>query len=137
MVDADAAIEVEEVRIDVDDDEANGDRFGVEGHFAATTPIDPLTEAVTLVFDGFTATLPAGSCVRDDDEGFECNLDLPEGGRVRADIKDDGEYPIRSQDITLSGIDLNSPVRFSLKIGNDLGETDIMFDGDDEFEALK
>ena len=111
-------------------------RFDVRGAFElgeTSNGIDPFTEAVTVTFDGFTETLPAGSFFRDDDnEGFQ--FKGSSGGIKQMKIRDDGDFRVKTKDVDLSGIDLTKPVPFSLQIGNDdFGTTDIPFDNKGRF----
>ena len=131
---------IEKARVYLDDEEANEDRFEVEGGFTLGVGdgIDPLNEDSIVVFDGFSATLSAGSCILDDDE-FECEADVSPNGSVRVEFDAAGEvreFRVRGRNITLTGIDLDSPVTFSMQIGDDFGEAMIDFNGDDKFEAL-
>ena len=133
---AEFVIEEADLELD-DDDDGPADEFDVEGHFelgAGSNGIDPLTEDVTVVFGTFAHTIAAGLFVRDDDdEGFEFDGTLPDGSRLKVDIDDDGEFEVEGEDLDLSGNDPDGSVFFSLKIGNDIGETTIEFD-DGEFE---
>lgn len=114
---------------------ATGDRFWVRGGFqlgATSNGIDVLNEDVTVIFDKFTETIPAGSFFRDDDdEGFQFNG--ASGGITQINIRDDGRFRVRARGLDLSGIDLNNPAPFSLQIANDLGETEIPFDNKGRF----
>ena len=100
---------------------------------AAGSGIDVLNEAVTVTFDGFSETIPKGLFFRDDDDqGFQ--FDGVTGGITRIEIRDDGEFRVKGRGIPeLSGIALRSLVPFSLRIGDDLGETDIQFDDEGQF----
>ena len=70
------------------------DGFEVEGRFEAADTgdgVDVLNEAVTVNFNGFVETIPAGSFVPND-EGFEYSADS--SGITHASIKDDGRFQV-------------------------------------------
>ncbi len=107
-----------------------GGRLEVRGSFVlgeGNNGLDATNEEVTVVFDEFEVVIPGGTCVRDDDE-FECEVSLPEGGRLKVKIDDDGEFRVEAREVDLSGIELREPVAFSLQIGDDRGNTTIDFD---------
>ena len=137
---AEFVIDEAELGLEDEDDgafQAEGE-FEVEGHFVLgddSDGIDVLNEDVTVVFGTFSHTIPAGLFARDDeDEGFEFDGTLPDGTRLKVEIGDDGEFEVEGDDLDLTGIDPNSPVPFSLQIGNDIGATTIDFDDEGEFE---
>lgn len=130
-----ALFDIERARVEL---EGGGeDEVRVRGSFVlgtGTNDLDPPNEEVLVMFDGFTFTLPAGSCVRDDDdEGFQCDALVTDGGRLRVEIRDDGEFRVKARDVDLTGIDLTNPVPFSLQIGDDVGTTAIQFDEEGRF----
>ena len=125
-----ANFDIEEAEVELEG--SDRDQFEVEGRFklgATSNGIDVLNEDVEVTFDGFTQTIPAGSFFRDD-ERFRFN-GAP-GGITQFDIRDDGEFQVEARDLALSGI--GSPVPFSLRIGDDRGNTEIPFDAEGEFE---
>lgn len=105
------------------------DEFELEGRLESadtSNGIDVLNEKVTVTFDGFTETIPAGSFIRNsDDDGFE--FVGVAGGISQIQVNDDGRFLVRGQDLDLGAIDTNDPVFFSLGIGDDVGETQILF----------
>ncbi|RMF67530.1 MAG: hypothetical protein D6743_04740 [Calditrichaeota bacterium] len=124
---------IEKARVELDRD-LGDQRFEVEGRFVldgASDGVNVLNEEVTIVFDGFTAVLPPGSFQRDDEE-FEFEEDR--NGLKEVKIRLDGRFEVEGRDLTLSGITLPQSVFFSLRIGNDVGETEIPFDNDGRFE---
>jgi len=119
-----------------------GGRLEVRGSFVlgeGNNGLDATNEEVTVVFDEFKVVIPAGTCVRDDNE-FKCKVDLPEGGRLQVEIEvkdkgrgrgkdeDDGGFRVEAREVDLSGIDLSTPAPFALQIGDDRGNTTIDFD---------
>ncbi len=128
-----AAFDIEHAHVELDE-------FEVEGSFtlgAGNDGIDVLNEDVTVTFDGFSQTILAGSFVRDKhNEGFKFDGTLPDGTRLEVEIDDDGEFEVKGRGIPeLSGIALPSLVPFSVRIGDDIGETDIQFDDEGQFPA--
>ncbi len=117
-------------------DDEDGGRFEVEGRFvlgAGSDGIDVLNEDVTVAFDSYSLTIPAGAFFRDDDdEGFQYDGDPP--GIKRIYLRDDGEFRVKGRDVDLNGIDLTNPVSVSLKIGDDMGQTTILFDDEGEYK---
>ena len=120
--------DLEEGELDLDQGAATDD-FELEGSFVlapASNGTDVLNEAVTVTFDGFSETIHAGSFVRDsDDEGFEF-IGLA-GGITLVQITDDGRFQVSGRDLDLGSIVTTDPVFFSLRIGGDVGETNILF----------
>ena len=108
------------------------DRFEVRGRFvlgATTDGIDPVNEDVTVALGAFAETIPAGAFRRHGDE-FRFRGDS--GGLEDVRIGDDGEFRIEARGVDLSGLDLSAPVVFSLQIGNDVGETTLKLDDDED-----
>ena len=105
------------------------DDFEVEGSFelaSTSSGIDVLNETVTVTFDGFSETIPAGSFVRNSDsDGFE--FIGVAGGITRLLISDDGSFQVQGRDLDLGSIVTTDPVFFSLRIGDDVGKTNILF----------
>ena len=105
------------------------DEFEVAGRLESadsSNGIEVLNEKVTVTFDGITEAVPAGSFVRSsDDDGFE--FIGVAGGITQVQIKDDGRFLVRGEDLDLGSIVTSDPVFFSLEIGDDVGETDILF----------
>ena len=105
------------------------DEFEVEGSFepaSSSDGIDLLNESVTVTFDGFAETVPPGSFVRNtDDEQFE--FIGASGGITQAHIKDDGSFRVEGKGLDLGSIITTNPVFFSLRIGDYLGQTTILF----------
>ena len=105
------------------------DEFEVEGSFelaSTSNGIDLLNESVTVTFDGFTETIPPGSFVRDTDaEQFE--FSGASGGITQASINDDGSFRVEGKGLDLGSIITTNPVFFSLRIGDYLGQTTILF----------
>ncbi|MHC4091265.1 MAG: hypothetical protein ACYSVY_13490, partial [Planctomycetota bacterium] len=110
------------------------DEFKIDGVFALGTEsdgIDPLSEVVEIVFGPFTATLASGSFHRDDDE-YKYAGEKP--GLYEVEIKEDGAFEMEAEGVDLVGLDPIGPVPFVFRIGDDIGQTDILFDGRDRFE---
>ena len=111
----------------------------MEGSFdlsSISDGIDVLNEDVTVRFDGFTDTIPAGSFFRDDaDQGFR--FGGASGGITRVTIRDDGKFEVDAQGLDLSSINLSSPVHFSLRIDDDFGETTISLDSEGRFRLVQ
>ena len=103
------------------------DEFLVEGTFRTggfSNGIKMPNEAITVRFDGFTQTIPAASFIREsNDLGFK--YDGAPGGITRFIVRDDGQFLVKAEMLKLPGVGLSSPVRFSLRIGDDVGQTDI------------
>ena len=108
------------------------DEFELEGRLEPADTgngIDVANEAVTVTLDGFTQTIPAGSFARNEDnDGFE--FISASGGITRARLKDDGSFLVRGQGLDLGSIVASDPVLFYLRIGDEAGQTDILFGGD-------
>ena len=123
-----ALFELEKGSLELEQGAATDD-FEVEGRLESadtSNGIDVPNEKVTVTFDGYTETIPAGSFVRNsDDDGFE--FFGVAGGITQVQIKDDGSFRVRAGDLDLSSIVTSDSVRFSLRIGDDVGETDILF----------
>lgn len=104
------------------------DEFQIEGIFqlgAYSNGMDVANEEVTVTFDGFSQTMPAGSFFRDD-EGVGLRFDGPAGGVTRIDIRDDGIFLVRAEKLDLPNIVSGVPVAFSLQIGDDVGRVAIL-----------
>lgn len=104
-----------------------GDSFTITGRFITDPAVSDginLPEDVSVVFNGFSQTIPATSFFRDDDdEGFQFNG--TDGGIKHLKIRDDGSFRVMGQKVDLDGTDFADPVPFSLRIGNDLAQTEI------------
>jgi hypothetical protein len=91
--------------------------------------VDPLGEDVSITFDGFTRSIPAGSFRGRKAFHFRGKFD---GARliVVMQLKRDGElkFAVLARRLDVSGVDLSDPVPFALRIGDDFGETEISFD---------
>ena len=121
------------------------DEFEIEGTLAfgsTNNGIDVLNEDVTVVLGTFTERIPAGSFVREDDDGafeFEHDDDADDGeggnGITDMEIRDDGTFQVDAENVDLSGLDLSVPVPFALRVGDDLGSVAIPFDEDGEFQG--
>ena len=114
--------------INIHEGEAEDDEFELEGFFelAETSDgIDVLNESVTVALGAFSQTIPSGSFFRSDD-GFEFEGD--DGGITEFEISDAGEFEIEAEGLNFSDIELDNLLPFSLRIGNDLGKTEILFD---------
>ena len=129
-----AFFEVEKGELDLEQG-SETDGFALEGELEPADPgngIDVANEAVTVTFDGFAETIIAGSFVRNaDDDGFE--FSGPSGGITQAQFKDDGRFRVRGEGLDLGSIVIGDPVFFSLRIGDEVGRTDISF-GEEPFE---
>ena len=123
-----ALFDLEKGELNLDQGAATDD-FEVEGNFElapTSNGIDVLNEAVTVTFDGFSETIPAGSFVRNSDDGEFEFIGLA-GGITRVQINDDGRFRVSGRDLDLGSIVTADPVFFSLRIGDDLGETNTLF----------
>jgi len=130
------AFKVRKVRLKVSE-KAYRDRFRLKGSFSlgeGSDGIDPLDEDVTVTFGGFSETIPAGSFVRFREviagedgaaKGFRYKGNV--GGVTRVKIRRNGRFRIRARGLQLGGLDRHAPIPFILRIGNDLGETEIRF----------
>lgn len=98
--------------------------------------IDVSKENVTVWFGDFSQTLFSGFFVRnDDEERFEFEADA--SGVTEMNIRDDGTFRMIARDIHLTTLGLDIPVRFSLHIGNDAGETRIRLDEEGRFGLIE
>lgn len=99
--------------------------------------INPLDEDVTVSIGGFVQTIPAGSFFRKEDDDDDDDDDRSEkrnfrfegssGGITRIDIREDGKFRIKGKRIDFGTTNFDNPVPFSIQIGNDLAQTDVMF----------
>lgn len=107
-----------------------GDSFTITGRFITDPAVSDginLPEDVSVVFGGFSQIIPAASFFRDEEnEGFQ--FDGTKGGIKHLKIRDDGSFRVMGQDVDLDGTDFANPVPFLLRIGNDLGQTEITVD---------
>ena len=111
------------------------DEFLVEGVFETggfSNGISVPNEVVTVTFDGFTQTIPAASFVRESN-GLGFQYDGVSGGVTRFIIRDDGQFLVKAEMLKLPGVGLEPPVSFSLRIGDDVGETAISLDDEGPF----
>ena len=111
------------------------DEFLVEGVFETgsfSNGISVPNEVVTVTFDGFTQTIPAASFARESN-GLGFQYDGASGGVTRFIIRDDGQFLVKAEMLKLPGVGLEPPVRFSLSIGDDVGETTISLDDEGPF----
>ena len=137
-----AAFEVRKVRLKVSE-KTYRDRFRLKGSFSlgeGSDGIDPLHEDVTVTFGGFSETIPAGSFVRFREvvsgedgaaKGFRYKGRI--GGVTWMKIHRDGKFRIRAMGLQLSGLDRHAPIPFILRIGDDLGETEVRFERKSRF----
>ena len=123
-----ALFAVENGRLELDQGAAT-DKFELEGNLQAadtSNGIDVANEQVIVTFDGYTETIPAGSFVRNsDDDSFE--FTSVAGGITQVRIKDDGRFRVQGKDLDLGNLVTSDPVFFSLRIGDDVGGTDVLF----------
>ena len=128
-----ALFEVEKGSLELEQGAAT-DAFELEGRLKsadASNGIDVPNEKVSVTFDGFTEAIPAGSFVRNsDDDGFAL-IDIA-GAITRVQIGDNGRFQVRGSGLDLGSIVTNEPVFFSLGIGDDVGDTNILF-GEEPF----
>ncbi len=114
-------------------------RIRIDGRFTLSEEsdgIDLSKEDVTVWFGDFSQTLFSGFLVRDDDEErFAFAADA--SGVIEMSIGDDGTFRMIARDIPLTTLDLDIPVRFSLHIGNDAGETRILLDEEGKFGLIE
>lgn len=109
------------------------DRFSIAGIFELGADSDGfaisdgvLNEHVTIAFDSFTETIPAGALVqKGKNKGYVYKGQ--KGGITKIRIKENGRFRATANGLNLDGIDLTTPVFFSLEIGNDAGEAFIPF----------
>lgn len=128
-----AALEIEEAEYESDDED--GGELEVEGMFilgADSDGMDVLNEDVIVTFGSYSRTILAGAFFQDDGEEFKFD-----DGVWKVEISDDGEFKLKGKRLDLSGIDLTNPVPFSLQIGDDIGQTTILFDDEDKYKADK
>ena len=123
-----ALFEVENGSLELEQGAATDD-FELVGRLESadtSNGIDVPNENVTVTFDGFVETIPAGSFVRNSDgDGFE--FIGVAGGITQFLIKDDGSFRVNGEGLDLGSIVATDPVFFSLRIGDDVGETNILF----------
>ncbi|MFQ5674102.1 MAG: hypothetical protein ACE5G9_13545, partial [Nitrospinales bacterium] len=108
---------------------AGKDKFEVKGSLtldAASDGIDILNEDVTVTLDGFSETIPAGSFFQKHNK-FKFHSGSASGIK-EIEIRSDGRFKVEAKRLDLGAIDFSAPVPFSLQIGNDLGETDLLLD---------
>jgi hypothetical protein len=104
------------------------DRFMVLGHRElgrTANGTNLATEDVTVTFGPFRQRIP-GHAFSATGDGV---LFTDKGPGVKhLKLGADGRFRVDARDLALHGIDPNRPVRFTLQIGDDLGETPIAFD---------
>ncbi|MFQ5673120.1 MAG: hypothetical protein ACE5G9_08495 [Nitrospinales bacterium] len=108
---------------------AGKDKFEVKGSLtldADSDGIDILNEDVTVTLDGFSETIPAGSFFQKHNK-FKFHSGSASGIK-EIEIRSDGRFKVEAKRLDLGAIDFSAPVPFSLQIGNDLGETDLLLD---------
>lgn len=114
-------------------------RIRIDGRFTLSEEsdgIDVSKEDVTVWFGDFSQTLFSGFLVRDDDEeGFSFEADA--SGVTEMSIRDDGTFRMIARGIPLTTLGVDIPVRFSLHIGNDAGETRILLDEEGRFGLIE
>ena len=114
-------------------------RVRIDGRFALSEESDGTDvskENVTVWFGDFSQTLFPGFLVRDDEEerfAFEADA----SGVTEMSIGDDGTFRMIARDIPLTTLGEDVPVRFSLHIGNDAGETPILLDEEGRFGLIE
>ncbi len=112
---------------------STSDRFEVIGSCELgenSDGIDVLNEDVTVVFDGFVQTIPAGAFISHDDEGEFEFCGASEGiQKMEIEIEEDGKlkFQVKAAGLDLNEINLDDPVSFTLSIGDDVAETAIPF----------
>jgi hypothetical protein len=112
---------------------ANRDQYTVQGTFtvnAGSDGIDVLNEDVTVVFDGFSETISAGSFVQRNRTTYR--YDSAAGGITRMTVRNNGNIAVTAQGLELN-IDLSVPVPLSVQIGDDQGMANIQFNEDGRF----
>ena len=130
-----ASFDIKKATVKRDQRRTDKDRFEVRGSFVVGSDgIDVLNEEVIVRFDGFTATVPAGSFSLGYDEDFEFK---GAAGGIKMKIRDDGRFKVKGRGLDLRSLDLGIPVPFVIQIGNDRGETAIPFDEKGKFKAKK
>ena len=126
-----ALFEIEEGSLELVHGSAT-DKFELAGRLGpaqASNGIDLPNENVSVTFDGFTATIPAGSFLRNLDDDGIMFMAGPEG-ITWFQIMDDGRFEVRGNDLDLGSVVTTDPVLFSLRIGDDVAETNITFDAE-------
>ncbi|MCI0690102.1 MAG: hypothetical protein L0Y54_23125, partial [Sporichthyaceae bacterium] len=115
-------------KADVKLEDGPRDRFTVHGRYrvgGTSDGVDPANETVTVSFDTFSQRVPGrrfsptGGDVRFTDKG---------PGIKKLKLGTDGRFQVDARDLALESVDLSRPVRFTLQIGDDRGETEISFD---------
>ena len=114
-------------------------RLRIDGRFALSEEsdgIDVLREDVTIWFGNFSQTLFSGFFVRNDsEENFEFKADS--SGVTEMSIMDDGTFRLIARDIRVPTLGIDAPVRFSLNIGNDAGDTRNLLDEEGRFGLIE
>ena len=114
-------------------------RVRIDGQFTLgkkSDGIDVSLEDVTVWFGDFSQTLFAGFFIRDEgEERFVFEADA--SGVTEMSIGDDGTFQMIARDIHLTTLGFDIPVRFSLHVGNDAGETRIPLDEEGQFGLIK
>lgn len=109
---------------------------GSLGYEDKSKTFDLLDKEVVVMFDKYSQTIPAGSFILDEDDEGEFKFNKKSSvGITQIKIKKDGRFKIKFHHTNLSEVSLDSPVKFSLKIGDDAGETEIPFDHRGKFKA--
>jgi hypothetical protein len=85
---------------------------------------------VTVVFDGFSETISAGSFVQRNRTTYR--YDSAAGGITRMTVRNNGNIAVTAQGLELN-IDLSVPVPLSVQIGDDQGMANIQFNEDGRF----
>jgi HYR domain-containing protein len=119
---------IDKAKVKLHSKKPNNDDFKVKGKyslFSNSDGFDLSTEDVIVVFGDFSETIPVGSFVR---KGNKWEFKGSDGGVKKMKVKDDGKFKVEGENLNLGGNDFNNPVLFSIAIGNDFGETSILFD---------
>lgn len=117
----------EDATIEVDRARHWDNKFDIRSNLILSGESDGLNmpENVRIEFGSLSHTIPSTAFVRtSSDDGFQLDSKLP--GIDQLKIWDDGRIGIRGNDDSGS-IDFDNPVSLLLQIGNDLGQTDVVF----------
>ena len=126
-----AAIDIGQAQVNITG--ADQGQFNVQGSLELgdeSNGINVLNEDVIVTFNGFSETIPSGkfSCSEKREGKTKCEFKNTSGGITEIGIviaKGKVEFQVQGQGLDVAGTDINSPVPFSLQLGDDLGTTEI------------
>jgi len=91
--------------------------------------VNPWVGACVNIAD-FITTIPGVAFSNGDDEEFGFKGALGADANIEIEIED-GAFKVEVQGLDANGFDFDNPVPFSFRIGNDIGETEILFERED------